>query len=143
MRAGCSTRASERIFQHLLSQLSLLSVLAISKTIVTLFIRCAHIHRSVERPCGQGVCPEWEVGIALFLSFVVIVVVVVVIVVVVVVVFLVVEVVVDNIVICRSASGLSAASRVGKELGSELTGVELVRFFLFSAYCSLFFIFRF
>ena len=64
VRAGCSTRASARIFQHLLSQLSLLAFLVISKTIVTLFIRCAHIHRSVERSCGQGVCPEWEVGIA-------------------------------------------------------------------------------
>ena len=48
-------------------------------------------------------------------------------VVVVVVVFFVVEVVVDNIVICRSASGPSAPLRVGKELGSEHTGVELVR----------------
>ena len=47
----------------------------------------------------------------LFLSFVVIVIVV----------------LVDKILICRSASGPSAASRVGKELGSELTGVELVR----------------
>ena len=61
-------------------------------------------------------CPEWEVGIAY--SFFVVVVVVV---------FFVVEVVVDNIVICRWASGPSAALRVGKELGSELTGVELVR----------------
>ena len=83
---------------------------------MTLCIRCAHIHRSVERSCGQGVCPEWEVGIALLLLLSLLSLF-----------FFVVEVVVDNIVMCRSASGLSAASRVGKELGSELTGVELVR----------------
>ena len=24
--------------------------------------KCEHISRTVERPCGQGVCPEWEVA---------------------------------------------------------------------------------
>ena len=24
--------------------------------------KCEHIKRNVERACGQGVCPEWEVG---------------------------------------------------------------------------------
>ena len=24
--------------------------------------KCKHIKRNVERACGQGVCPEWEVG---------------------------------------------------------------------------------
>ena len=27
--------------------------------------KCEHISRTVERPCGQGVCPEWEVIIYL------------------------------------------------------------------------------
>ena len=24
--------------------------------------KCSHIGRTVERECGMGVCPEWEVG---------------------------------------------------------------------------------